>query len=268
MPEPGTLWYYTYWFFALFGWWLVPLISLFIYRKKLDKYPILVSIYEKRGENVVFTNDCAGRFNDPINEYKLKNSKDSIPIPEYDWVLQAMYKPTTIFEKFTNLISGKIGHLTLFKYASKQYKPVKVKVDENKYKFVLRPIKNKNGEEVFVNQYVAINPKQAMQMLDFEVIDWDDVNHMTQELRAIALRRSPIQKFLEKYGGVIAILLGVFALIIAGYYVKEMIADASGKAVALINVNNPNSPKAQAQAANAPATVPNIPLIGDLVSPK
>mgnify|MGYP001562235339 FL=1 len=133
----------------------------------------------------------------------------------------------------------------------------------------MRQIKNVKGETVYINVYVPINPKQTMQMLDFEIIDWDDVNHMTQELRAIALRRSPLAKFLEKYAGIIAICLGVFALIIAGYYYKDMMADASTKAVGLINANNPNAIKqTNPNTNNNPATTPNIPLIGDLINPK
>lgn len=241
------------------SWWLIPLIVIFIYKKRLSKYPIGVTIYEKRGNDLVCTNDSAGRFNTPINEYRLKISKDSMPIPEYDWVLQYMYKPTTVFEKFTNLLSGKIGHLTLFKYGSKQYKPIKVKMNDGNFKTVFKPIRDKNGNEVFIKIYEPINPRQSLSKLDFEVIDWDDANHLTQELRAIAMRRSPIMKFLEKYGGWIAFVVGCMVLIIGGYYYKEMIIDAGNKASSLV-CKAPTS-----SSENAPATSSNIPLIGDLV---
>lgn len=243
------------------SWWLVPIISIFFYKSRLKKYPIEVTIYEKRGNDLIYTNDLAGRFSTPLNEYRLKLSKDSIPIPEYDWVLQCMRKPNTLFEKFTNMLSGKIGHITLFKYGSKQYKPIRVKMSDGSFKQVFKPIRDKNGNEVFIKVYEVIDPRKSLSKLDFEVIDWDDANHLTQELRAIALRRSPVLKFLEKYGGWIAIMAGALMLIIGGYYYKEMIIDAGSKAATL----QCKLPTNEATTPNQPATTSNIPIIGGLL---
>lgn len=250
-----------YWngFWIYVGWWLVPILLLFWYRKALGKYPIDVVIYEKRGNDVIKTNDVAGRFNEPVNCYRLKGAKDSIPIPQYDWVLQCMYKPTNLFEKISNFFVGKIGSITLFKYSSKQYKPINVHVNGQLVP-KLKEIKDKNGNSIYINIYESINVKHSLSKLDFEVIDWDDINHMTQELRAIATRRAPTLKFLEKYGGWIAFILGVLIIIFAGYYYKELLLDAGSKFETMTlsgagqKVNNTNSP----------AQVPDIPLIGDL----
>lgn len=247
-------WYYI-------SWWLIPIIFIFVYKKILGKYPIEVTIYEKRGNDVIKTNDVAGRFESPIAEYKLKKSKDTIPIPQYDWVLQCMYKPTNIFEKISNLFSGKIGSITLFKYSSKQYKPINVKFKDGNFKKVYKPIKNNKGEDIYVSVYEPINPQLSLSKLDFEVIDWDDINHMTQELRAIALRRSPLLSFLEKWGGWVAFILGVMIIVFAGYYYKEMMIDAGGKYMAMVQGNAPaaNSP------VNQTSVNSQIPLIGDLL---
>lgn len=243
------------------SWWLVPLIIIFIYKKMLSKYPIGATIYEKRGNDVIVTNDCIGRFNTPINEYKMKISKDSMPIPEYEWVLQYMYKPTNLFEKFTNLLSGKIGHITLFKYGSKQYKPIRVKMHDGSFKQVYRPIKNKNGEDVYIKVYEPIDPRKSMSKLDFEVVDWDDANHLTQELRAIAARRSPILGFLERYGSYIGLALAAMALVVGGYYYKEMIIDAGNKAASLTC----KPPETSGNTNNQNAAKPDIPIIGNLM---
>lgn len=251
----ATIGFWIQTFFVYVGWWLVPLVILFGYRKQLSKYPIQVIIYEKRGDNIIMTNDVAGRFNDPVNCYKLKMTKDSIPIPEYDWILQYMYKPTNVLEKFANLLSGKIGSITLFKYSSKQYKPIHVRMPNGKMEKKFREMKDKDGNTIYTHVYEFIKPTNALTKLDFEVIDWDDINHMTQELRAIALRRSPVQKFLERYGGMIGLIIGFMALIFAGYYYVELLKDGGNKFV---------SQTQGAAKTNAPAEVPNIPLIGDL----
>ena len=245
------------WFFTYVAWWAIPLIVLFIWKKKLGKYPIDVVIYENRGENLIKTCDMAGRFDSPVACYRLLNSKDTLPIPQYDWVLQCMDKPTNILDKIVFMLRGKIGSITLFKYASKQYKHIRVQLDNGQVKESLKLITDKNGQPIYITVYEYVNPKQSMSKLNFEVIDWDDVNHMTQELRAIAIRRSPVLDALQKYGPLIAIVLAILALIIAGYYYKEIITSAQPAGIPL-----------QQQANNGqqqPATVPNIPIISDIV---
>lgn len=212
-------------FFLTTGWWLIPIIIIFVYKKRLGKYPVECIIYEKRGENLVHTNDMAGRFEDPVTEYKLKKSKDTIPIPNYDWILQNTTKPTNLFEKFSAILTGKIGTITLFKYGSKQYKPVDVKVgDKVVRKF--KEVKGKNGETIWITVYEPINVKKEMSRLDFDVIDWDDINHMTQELRAITMRRSPIKGFLEKWGPMIGLGVVAMVIIVTTYLGYQFMRDA------------------------------------------
>src|SRR3990172_3259920 len=208
------------------GWWLIPIITLFVYKKHLNKYPIEATIYEKRGENVIWSNDRLGRFERPVVKYRFKMSKDSIPIPQYDWVLQALYRPTNLFAKMINLLSGTIGQVTLFKYSSKQYKPIQVRLRDGSFKRVLEAVRNDKGEEVLINIYEPINPKQVMSKINFEVIDWDDINHMTQELRAVATRRSPLIEGIQRWFPIIAVVLLILALIIAGYYYKDIVTSA------------------------------------------
>ena len=250
---------YINWFLIYISWWLLPILFILFYKYKLNKYPIDVVIYEKRGENLIKTSDMAGRFEKPVSCYKLKNSKDSLPIPQYDWVLQCMDKPTNMFEKFVNMLRGKIGSITLFKYASKQYKPVRVKLDNGQVVETFKLVTDNKGQPVYINVYEYINPKKAMSKLNFEVIDWDDINHMTQELRAIAVRRSPLLEGLQKYFPIIAITLGILALIIAGYYYKEIVTSAQPAGTSL---------QTQASQNNQQATVPNVPVISELIPGK
>ena len=206
------------------SWWLIPLVTLFIYKKILSKYPIECVIYEKRGENLVYNRDVAGRFEFPVTCYRLKKSGDTIPIPQYDWILQYTAKPTNIFEKLTNILSGKIGTITLFKYGSKQYKPINAKMGEEKRRF--KEVRDKNGLPVWITVYEPINVKKEMSRLDFEVIDWDDMNHMTQEIRASIQRRAQIKDWLAKYGPIVSMALGAFILLICGYLGYDFLMEA------------------------------------------
>ena len=217
------------WIFTIYvAWWLFPIIAAFWYKKKLTQYPIEAVIYEVRGENLVHQRDVCGRFEYPVTCYRLKNNKDTIPIPQYDWILNNISKPTNLFDKIAMLLCGKAGTITLLKYGSKQYKPIDVNmVDGMKRKF--KEVKDKKGNPVWVTIYEPINVKESISKLDFEVIDWDDINHMTQEIRAIIQRRSPVKSFLEKYGPAIAFAAICFMFIFALYYSYELIISAGDR---------------------------------------
>lgn len=216
---------YTKVFFYGVAWWLIPILFLYLYKRKLSKFPVDVIIYEKRGENLVVNFDVAGRFTEPVECYKLKNAKDTLPIPQYDWILQNLRKPTNLFEKVAMLLSGKMGAITLFKYGSKQYKPISAKISDGKR--IFKEVKDKHGNPIWVTVYEPINVKREMSRLDFEVIDWDDINHMTQEIRAIIQRRSPVKNLLERYGPMIGLGLVAFVFIIALYYGYKLNTEAA-----------------------------------------
>jgi len=173
-------------------WWLILAFCLFIMKLKYKKWPVEAVIIEKRGNNLVKTNDRAGRYVDPytgITGYRLQKSKDTIPVIGYDWVLHNVYLPTTLPEKLVSFLRGNIGTIFLFRYGSRQYKPIRINDASGKVKIVYQPIKNKDGEETFIQVYQAIDPRDKMGALDFEVVDWDNMNFMVQEQRASIIRR-------------------------------------------------------------------------------
>lgn len=256
-------------FFIYVAWWLIPLVAIWLMRRSMAKYPIEATIYEKRGEKVLWTRDRLGRFDKPVVSYRFKKTKgDSIPIPKYDWVLQAVFRPTNFFEKIANMLSGTIGQVTLFKYGSKQYKPINIKLADGNIRQKLQEITDEKGRPVMINVYEVINPAKSMSKLDFEVIDWDDINHMTQELRAIATRRAPILDVLQKYGPLIGAAIMCLVLIIGGYYYKEMIT----KAPACADWKNQIAKDIQGNPATQPTDSninkqPAIPIVGDMFNP-
>jgi len=177
--------------FLFYSWPFILVIGLFVLRSRWSKYPLEAVIIEKRGENLVKTNDRVGRFFDKHAEmsfYRLKQSKDMIPIYNYDWILHNVAVPTNFLERFINLLRGNSGTLFLFRYGSKQYKPINLSPGKTQNrKFV--EVKNDKGEPVFSYQYVHFDPRNMMGALDFEVIDWDNMNFMVQEQRASIIRR-------------------------------------------------------------------------------
>lgn len=250
-------------FFYGFSWWVIPLLLLFFYRKKQSKYPIEVVVFEKRGENLVYNHDCAGRFADPINCYRLKKSKDTIPIPQYDWVLQYMAQPRNFIEKLNNFMAGKIGTIVLFKYGSKQYKPIDVRIGSKTIR-KFKEVKDKHGNSVWITVYEPINVKREMSRLDFEVIDWDDINHMIQEIRATISRRSPAAKFMEKYGALVGLGLVAAVFIIAIYYAHKLLIDAGDRYIsAAKDVSGFGGQTSQGQGTvDTVANTTDLPLAG------
>lgn len=242
-------------FMIYVGWWVLPLLFLFVLRSRYKKYPIECVIYEKRGENLVYSRDVAGRFTYPVTCYRLKLAKDSIPIPDYDWILQCMYKPTNIFEKIQNLLAGKVGTITLFKYGSKQYKPIRVKIGDKVIRKFIK-VKDKKGNDVYEYHYVPVNIKQSMNQLNFDVIDWDDTNHLTQELRAIAMRRSPTKAWVEKWGSLVGLGFIAFIIVITVILGYRFMMDAGDRYIA----SSRDYADVIASEANAAVEAPDLPL--------
>ena len=243
----------------MWGWPFMILIWLFVLKTLYKKWPIEAIIIEKRGSNLVKTNDRCGRSYDDasgVTCYKLQKSKDTIPVYNYDWVLHNVAIPTTIFERFVNLLRGNIGTLFLFRYGSKQYKPIVIKQNGMR-KTIFKTIKNSEGEPVLMKIYEQFDPRRHLGALEFEVVDWDNMNFMVQEQRATIERRKKKSDFIK------GVLVPLGMALIAGLVCIIMIKFSYDYAIGMAgrgsesNQNNQN---------DKPAEKPNgIPLVGDII---
>lgn len=200
----GVVFMWTWWIFLIGGMWMM--------KKKYSAFPVDVVIIEKRGENLIKTNERAGRKVDKdtqMSYYQLAKSKDTMPVYNFDWMLHNADKPMSIFEKIITFLRPTIGTVFLFKYGSKQYKPININQKpgtENKLK--LKEVKNVDGTSLYKYDYAQFDPRWALSILDFEVVDWDNMNFMVQEQRASIMRRAGGLDWLKT--------LAVPAMLIAG----------------------------------------------------
>ena len=100
---------------------------------KWKKWPIDVVIIEKRGNNLIKTNDRTGKYKDPYTQmvgYQLQKAGDTLPVINFDWILVNVVVFNTIFDRVVHLIRGSVGTLFLFKYGTKQYKPIHVRQND------------------------------------------------------------------------------------------------------------------------------------------
>lgn len=236
--------------FLLWTWPLFIVAFLFAYKYKWSKYPVEAIIIEKRGENLIKTNDRAGKYTDPytkITGYRLHKAKDTMPVINFEWVLVNVPVNNTIFEKFLNLIRGNVGTLFLFRYGSKQYKPVMVDFNgQVSYKW--EEIKDPEGNPVLLQLYDQFDPRKMMHPLDIQVIDWDNMNFMTQEQRASFERRKKSSEFWKS----IALPLG--ALAITALVIIIMFKFSYDWSIAMAKQTPPTK-----------STTPNVPVVGDLI---
>jgi len=178
--------------FLFYTWPFLLLAILFILKKKWKAFPIDAVIIEKRGENLIKTNDRIGRTFDKLTNmtaYRFSKSRDTIPVLNYEWVLHNKAQNTNFLEKVINFIRGNEGTVFLFRYGSKQYKPINVTEVDGGKKPKLVPIKDNKGKTVFSYQYSQYDPRWVLGSLNFDVIDWDNMNFMVQEQRASMERR-------------------------------------------------------------------------------
>jgi len=194
-----------------YGWPFIILALLMFMKFKWGKYPIEAVILEKRGDNLIKTNDRVGKFDDlkdgGVIKYRLQKCRDTIPVFNYEWILHNNFVANTFLEKLVSIIRGNAGTVLLYRYGSKQYKPVKIN-ERGEMVAQFEEIKDKRGNPIWVNIYHPMDPRKEMLSLDFEVIDWDNINFMVQEQRASTLRR---QKSKEFWMGI-----AIPAMIIAG----------------------------------------------------
>lgn len=252
----------VYWIGWIWGWfwWAFLLIGMFIWRGRLKKYPINAVIYEKRGDNVINTNDRIGRFDDGgMVRYRFKMTKDSIPVMDYDWILHNMAVPTNLAEKIVNMLQGSVGTATFYKYGSKQYKPIRFKLGLAKR--AVNALKGKGFDAVVeegkkeVQIYEQQNVASALGGLEFDVVDWDNMNFMVQEHRATLDRRKKRQDWIQQWAPTLGLAVVAVVFIVAMYLAIGMIEDAASLKMG------------QAAQATQKVTGANVPIIGDLFNP-
>ena len=212
-------------FLYFFSWWIIPIAFLFFLRRKWGAWNIEAVILEKRGDNLIKTNDRLKKFYDKdsgLTKYKFLKCKDTIPVYNYDWILHVVEQPCTLVEKAVKFLRPTAGIAFLFRYGSKQYKPIKVTQDKSK-KMQFKEIKDKNGEAIWKWDYAIFDPRWVVGVLDFEIIDWDNMNFVIQEQRSSDLRRRSNRDWLKTVLVPLAIILGA---VLASLFILKFSADA------------------------------------------
>jgi hypothetical protein len=242
-------------FILVWFWWLILLIWILIMKMRLKNWPVEAVIIEKRGNNLVKTNDRAGKYNDEftgITGYRLQKCKDTIPVLDYDWVLHNINVPNTMLERIVSILRGNIGTIFLFRYGAKQYKPLRIK-EKDGVKFSYQPIINEKGEEVVIKVYQPLDPRDKLGVLDFEVVDWDNMNFMVQEQRASIERRKKKGDWIKTIAIPLAIIgASVIFSIIMIKFGYDFASSLKGSAI-------------PTPAPKEPAVSPSIPIISDIM---
>lgn len=242
-----------------FGWPFFILLFLVMAKIRWKAWVIDVVILEKRGKNLIKTNDRGAKYIDKFTKltgYKLLKSKDTIPVVEYNWILHNNNKHTNFLERLVNILRPTQGTLFLFKYGSKQYKPLLVNID-NKQERKMVEMKDKSGETIYVQQYQQFDPRGYLNAVSMDVFDWDNMNFAFQEMRASFERRVKEGQWMK------TILLPV-----------AIIAAAAMVSIVMMKFGLDFSQTMKAGAApasnlaNQPAETPNIPFVGDAFVPK
>ena len=243
-------------FFLKWFWWVLILLVLFGMKMKYKRWALDVVIIEKRGKNLVKTNDRAGKYTDKLTGligYRLQKNNDTIPVVDYDFVLHNNAQHTTIFDRIIQYLRGNAGTIFLYKYGTRQYKPIKVQ-ENGKTEVKWEEVKDAKGNPIIISVYKPIDPRDRMAGLDFEVVDWDNMNFMVQEQRASIERRKK-QSEIWKQILIPALIIG--ASIVVSIVMIKYGFDAMNS---FLNKGQP------AQAATPKDnTNPNIPVIGDLM---
>ena len=240
-------------FILTWFWWVILLVWILILKIRWKKWPLDVVIIEKRGNNLIKSNDRAGKYintYDGVIGYKLQKAGDTIPVVNFEWILHNNAIATTVFEKFTNWIRGNAGTIFFFKYGTKQYKPIKITKD-GKAELKYQEIKDEKGNLIVIGVYRQLDPRNKLGALDFEVVDWDNMNFMVQEQRASIQRR---QKKSEFWKGVAIPLIIIGAAVIFSIIMIKYGYDYG------MSMRTDGQP-----ATQAPAEKPNIPIISDII---
>ena len=245
----------TVWMVVKYGWWLGILLWIVILKAIYKKYPIEAVIIEKRGNNHIKTNDRVGKFVDKYTGligYKFMKSKDTIPVVDFEWIMHNNKQDLGIFDKINTKLWGNAGVAFFYKYGSRQYKPVKVEGDNNS-KIDWEEIKDDKGNPILVSIIKPIDPRDKMAGLNFEVVDWDNMNFMVQEQRASIERRKKASEFWKQ--------IVIPAILIGGAVVVVIVMMKFGYD-AMNNMLAKGTPQAP---VTQESTNPNIPVISDIL---
>lgn len=238
-----------------YGWPFFILVAIIVMKMRWKNWVIDVVILERRGKNIVKSNDRAGMYIDKFTKlrgYKLMKSKETIPVVEYDWILHNNLKHLSMLERIVNILRPTAGTLFLFKYGSKQYKPIIAKSVEDAEKKLVS-IKNAEGKDVVVYQYQQFDPRGYLNPVSMEVFDWDNMNFALQEMRASFERREKQNSWMKQY------LMPIAALVVTALVCIVMLKFSMEKSASLAAVQCGNQPT-QTPEPNTP----NIPIVGDL----
>lgn len=238
------------WDVIRYGWPFFLLAIVVTWKIRWKAWPVDVIIIEKRGSNLIKTNDRGGRYFDKftgIQGYKLLKSKDTIPVINYDWVLHNADRHTNFLERLVKLLRPTIGTIFFFRYGSKQYKPIKI-TEKGKEKIVYQEIRDKKGEPIIFYGYRQLDPRDKLALIDFEVMDWDNMNFMIQEQRASIERRKNKNNWLYT----IALPLGVLAI-------------TALVCILMLKFSFDKSFASPTPTTEAKAETPNIPLISNVI---
>ena len=238
--------------------WPLVIIMWFLYVKIRNKaFPIEAIIIEKRGNNHVKTNDRVGKYVDKytgLTGYKFMKSKDTIPVVDFEWIMHNNRADIGLTDKLYNKLVNCSGTAFFYKYGSKQYKPIKVNEDDENSKIEWEEVKDTKGNPITVSIIKPIDPRDKMAGLNFEVVDWDNMNFMIQEQRASIERRKKSSEFWKQ--------VVIPAIIIGGAVVVVVIMMKFGYdgMQSMLNKGIPAPVETPKDTTN-----PNIPVIGDLM---
>jgi len=241
---------------------LLLVASLLYYKKKLKLYPIAAIIIERRDNNLIMRTDRIGRVREfGIWKYRFRKAKETIPNPDYNWIVNGTYTPTNFFEKIAFKFDTPVGFAYFYKYGSQQYKPVKIKLRDKEgkitgnFKTAFKPIRDAHGNKVFIKQIVQINPFEKMSVPDFEIVDWDNMNFIVQEHENTEARRKKKDDFYKRIL-IPALIIGaaVVVLIVAMYF-----------SVQLVQFGASHMSGAASATAKEPIKGVNVPVIGGLM---
>ena len=242
--------------------WSIPLILIGVIVMvflKMRKFPLEFIIIEKRGENLIVTNDRGGRYQDKytgLNGYTLLKAKEKVPVVNYEWIMHTNRIPTTILERLNKILAPVKGTVFLYRYGSKQYKPLNVKEKKDGKTQVVESV-NENGEPIFQEIYQQFDPRGAIEGLSFEVMDWDDFNFMVQEFKSSYERRRKEKDWLKQ---IIIPAMAIGGAVIIGIVIVKYAFDAA----ALAQSNCPGVVEPN-ETITPDAANPNIPFISDVL---